>query len=58
MSGGSSSGNYGELGIPDESNTPPPSEAALGWSDLNGNFWLFGGCNRGMTKDYSDMNFV
>jgi hypothetical protein len=36
-------GNYGILGIPDESNMPSSREYALGWTDSNGNLWLFGG---------------
>jgi hypothetical protein len=53
-------GNYGILGIPDESNVPSPRQYALSWTDLNGNLWLFGGGEyyAGKTKDYSDMKFV
>jgi hypothetical protein len=36
-------GNFSEQGIPDETNMPPSKQYALGWTDLNGNFWLFGG---------------
>jgi hypothetical protein len=50
-------GNYGVQGIPNESNMPSCRENALGWTDLNGNLWLFGGVNSGKTKDYSNMNF-
>jgi hypothetical protein len=47
-------GNYGQLGIPDISNMPPstPSYGGLGWTDLNGNLWLYG---EGKIKDYSDI---
>jgi hypothetical protein len=51
-------GNYGIQGIPDESNLPSSRRNALSWTDLNGNFWLFGGVNPGNSKDYSDRNFV
>jgi hypothetical protein len=51
-------GNYGEQGTPNESNLIPAKFGALGWIDLNGNFWIFGGTDGGNTKEYSDMNFV
>jgi N-acetylneuraminic acid mutarotase len=34
---------YGVLGTPDENNTPGGHEDASGWTDSEGNFWLFGG---------------
>jgi hypothetical protein len=49
-------GNHGELGIPNESNMPSPRQGALGWTDLNGNLWIFGGV--GKTEYFSDMNIV
>jgi hypothetical protein len=62
MSGSSASdhgGNYGEVGIPDESYLPSSRTNALGWTDLNGNFWIFGGENLlGKTKEFSDMKVV
>jgi hypothetical protein len=36
-------GVYGTLGAPAEGNVPGGRAAAAGWTDLNGNFWLFGG---------------
>jgi len=36
-------GSYGEQGTPSSSNMPGAREAAAGWSDPNGNLWLFGG---------------
>jgi hypothetical protein len=48
-------GSYGQLGIRDPSNIPPPRRDALSWTDLNGNLWLFGGGN---IKDNSNINFV
>jgi hypothetical protein len=36
-------GHYGELGIPDESNVPTSRYSPLGWTDISGNLWLFGG---------------
>jgi hypothetical protein len=41
-----------------ESNMPSSRANALGWTDLNDNFWLFGGMGLSKTKGYSDMNFV
>jgi hypothetical protein len=50
--------NYGQLGIPDESNVPPSTTynfwggRCLGWTDLNSNLWLYNG---GKSKDYSEI---
>ncbi|MGI8891853.1 MAG: kelch repeat-containing protein, partial [Bacteroidia bacterium] len=38
-------GNFGILGIPDSANTPPPLINPTSWTDLQGNFWIFGGVN-------------
>jgi len=38
-----SKGNYGTLGVSSPSNEPPARYQAAYWTDLNGNFWLFGG---------------
>jgi N-acetylneuraminic acid mutarotase len=47
--GGSRTSNpastYGDLGSPDPASTPGGRSAALAWTDLGGNFWLFGGWN-------------
>jgi hypothetical protein len=40
---GEQNGNYGIQGIPNESNMPSSRYLAIGWTDLNGNLWLFGG---------------
>jgi hypothetical protein len=40
-------GNYGIQGIPDANNVPSSKIFALGWTDLDGNLWLFGGGNYG-----------
>jgi N-acetylneuraminic acid mutarotase len=37
------SGLYGAEGIPSASNVPGGRSMASGWTDSNGNFWLFGG---------------
>jgi hypothetical protein len=49
-------GNYGTLGIPDESNLPPSREIPFHWIDLNGNFWMFGGCRTSNAKNIHIMN--
>ena len=36
-------GVYGQLGIPGTKNTPGGRSAAFGWTDQQGNLWLFGG---------------
>jgi len=36
-------GSYGTLGTPAAGNIPGCRNLAIGWTDSNGNFWLFGG---------------
>jgi len=36
-------GVYGTLGTPAAANIPGGRDGAMGWTDSNGNFWLFGG---------------
>jgi len=36
-------GIYGQLGTPGAGNTPGGREGAFGWTDRQGNLWLFGG---------------
>lgn len=47
MSGSTTIGNnpgvYGTLGTPGAENVPGGREVAIGWSDVNGDLWLFGG---------------
>ncbi|HKR04706.1 MAG TPA: kelch repeat-containing protein [Bacteroidia bacterium] len=38
-------GNFGTQGVPSPSNNPPGFYEAAEWTDLQGNFWLFGGLN-------------
>jgi N-acetylneuraminic acid mutarotase len=40
---GAQPGVYGTLGTPAAGNTPGGRNYALGWTDSNGNLWLFGG---------------
>jgi hypothetical protein len=61
MSGSSASnqeGNYGIQGVTSNYNTPTSRLNGLGWTDLNGNLWLFGGSKSSKTKGYSNMNSV
>jgi hypothetical protein len=46
MSGSSTiyqKGSYGDKGIASPSNFPGVRAGAIGWTDNNGNLWLFGG---------------
>ncbi|MGA2981738.1 MAG: chitobiase/beta-hexosaminidase C-terminal domain-containing protein [Terriglobales bacterium] len=43
---------YGTLGTTAAGNNPGGRDQVAGWTDLNGNFWLFGG-----TVGYNDINF-
>jgi Galactose oxidase, central domain len=46
MSGSDSAnvpGVYGEIGVPSVGNAPGSRYGAAGWTDLNGNLWIFGG---------------
>lgn len=36
-------GVYGTQGVAAPANIPPPRDSALSWTDVAGNFWLFGG---------------
>ena len=40
---GNSFSSYGTLGVASTSNEPGTRTGAVGWTDKNGNFWLFGG---------------
>ena len=49
-------GNYGAQGVAAASNNPPALYEAASWTDLQGNFWIFGGVdsfNDG--QEYSDL---
>jgi hypothetical protein len=35
--------SYGTMGVPSPTNVPLYRDSAVGWTDQNGNFWLFGG---------------
>src|SRR4051812_32922499 len=38
-----STGNYGTKSVPAPTNEPPNLYQSMNWTDLQGNFWLFGG---------------
>jgi N-acetylneuraminic acid mutarotase len=48
---GNQPSNYGTLGVPAASNVPGARNVAAGWTDDNGNLWLFGG------EGYDTQNF-
>ncbi|MEO8088110.1 MAG: kelch repeat-containing protein [Bacteroidota bacterium] len=48
-----STANYGMQGVADPTNNPPGLYEACEWTDLNGNFWMFGGYGTG--GDYNDL---
>ncbi|MEP7170760.1 MAG: hypothetical protein ABI855_15435, partial [Bacteroidota bacterium] len=39
-------GSYGVQGVPGPTNNPPSLYEPCEWTDLNGNFWLFGGLDK------------
>jgi len=58
--GGSNSafapGVYGTKGVPDPKNVPGGRDAAVTWTDSQGNFWLFGGRWTDGFLTYSQLN--
>jgi N-acetylneuraminic acid mutarotase len=50
-------GVYGELGVADPANCPGGREFPVGWSDSEGNFWMFGGYgyNDGYSLYFADL---
>ena len=49
-------GIYGTRGTPDPGNVPGGREQAACWTDLSGNFWLFGGTGRDSTGTRGNLN--
>ena len=52
------SANYGTQGLVAATNVPGSRTEAMGWTDANGNFWLFGGLQStatGVIPDLSDL---
>ncbi|HET6992998.1 MAG TPA: kelch repeat-containing protein, partial [Bacteroidia bacterium] len=46
---------YGTMFIPSPANTPAGMYKPFGWTDHNGNFWIFGGYNSQSFQCYSDL---
>ena len=46
-------GSFGVQGVPSSTNFPPSLYESCEWTDLNGNYWLFGGLHGGFI--YSDL---
>jgi len=49
-------GVFGTLGVPAAGNAPGGRCTASGWTDSNGNLWLFGGEGVNSYGDYADLN--
>ncbi len=49
---GGNPGNYGTQGVPSVTNHPPAFYEACEWTDLQGNFWMYGGLNLGASAIY------
>ncbi|MEO5569735.1 MAG: kelch repeat-containing protein [Bacteroidia bacterium] len=49
-------GSYGVQGVPSPTNNPPSLYEPCEWTDLNGNFWLFGGGNLTVRNDLWKFN--
>src|SRR5688572_14583417 len=50
-----SPGNFGVQGVPSATNDPPCLYEACEWTDLNGNFWLYGGWGAGLGNPLADL---
>lgn len=49
-------GSFGTQGVFDPANKPPASSSASSWTDLEGNFWFFGGNNSNLfTNQYQSV---
>ncbi|MBP6730960.1 MAG: T9SS type A sorting domain-containing protein [Chitinophagales bacterium] len=48
-------GVFGTKGVASALNTPPSFYEAADWTDLQGNFWLFGGKHIGLGTEYGDL---
>ncbi|MES2622500.1 MAG: kelch repeat-containing protein [Bacteroidota bacterium] len=48
-------GNFGTQGVEAPTNTPPGIYEAAEWTDLNGNFWLFGGRGNPYPRVYNTL---
>jgi len=50
-----STGNFGTQGVPSPSNEPPAVYEPCEFTDLNGNFWFFGGSDNSLGTIYADL---
>jgi N-acetylneuraminic acid mutarotase len=48
--------SYGTLGTPADGNIPGGREGAVGWTDAQGNFWLFGGYGTDSAGTFGPLN--
>lgn len=55
QNGNNNLGNYGTKGVEDINNIPPGRYQAAYWTDLNGDFWVFGGYNHKTGDTYNDL---
>jgi N-acetylneuraminic acid mutarotase len=53
---GGQPGVYGTQGIPNIGNIPGARQYSAGWTDLQGNFWLFGGTGHDANDNQGDLN--
>lgn len=51
-SGPNAAGNYGTMGVPSPTNSPPSRQGHVQWIDNSGNLWLYSGLSMGST--YTD----
>ncbi len=52
MGGGDNLANYGKKGEPNINNIPGVRNSAINWTDNNGNLWMFGGGDMGLSTSY------
>ena len=51
-------GNYGTLGVPSLSNIPGGRYSSVGWTALDGSFWLFGGTGFDSSGSQSNNSYL
>ncbi len=53
---GDENGIYGTKGVPDRANYPGARSGSVSWTDMDGNFWLFGGGGFAESGGYGQLN--
>ncbi len=48
-------GNFGVQGVPGATNEPPALYETCEWTDLNGNFWMYGGADERLGPAHNDL---